>query len=34
MDGRAWDFLRSVLEKASTLPGIRIRPARELFVTE
>ena len=34
MDGRTWDFLRSVLEKASTLPGIRIRPARELFVTE
>ena len=23
MDGGAWDFLRSVLEKASTLPGIR-----------
>ena len=34
MDGGAWDFLRSVLEKASTLPGIRIRPARELFVAE
>jgi hypothetical protein len=34
MDGGAWDFLRSVLEKASTLPGIRIRSARELFAVE
>jgi hypothetical protein len=34
MDGGAWDFLRSVLEKASTLPGICIRPARELFGVE
>jgi hypothetical protein len=34
MDGGAWDFLRSVLEKASTLPGIRIRPAHELFAAE
>ena len=34
MDGRAWDFLRSLWEKASTLPGIRIRPARELFAAE
>jgi len=34
MDGGAWDFLRSVLEKASTLPGIRIRPAHELFSAE
>jgi peptidoglycan/xylan/chitin deacetylase (PgdA/CDA1 family) len=34
MDGGAWDFLRSVSEKASTLPGIRIRPAHELFAAE
>jgi len=34
MDGRAWDCLRSVLEKASTLPGIGIRPAHELFLAE
>ena len=34
MDGGAWDFLRSVLEKASTLPGIRLRPAHELFSAE
>jgi hypothetical protein len=34
MDGGTWDFLRSVLEKASTLPGIRIRPAHELFSAE
>lgn len=34
MDGGAWDFLRSVLEKASTLPGIRLRPAHELFLAE
>ncbi len=31
MDGEAWDFLRSMLEKATKLPGLRIRPARELF---
>jgi hypothetical protein len=34
MDGGAWDFLRSLWEKASTLPGIRVRPARELFAAE
>ena len=34
MDGGAWDFLRSLWETASTLPGIRIRPARELFAAE
>jgi hypothetical protein len=34
MDGGAWDFLRSVLEKASTLPGIGLRPAHELFSAE
>jgi peptidoglycan/xylan/chitin deacetylase (PgdA/CDA1 family) len=34
MDGGAWDFLRSVLEKASTLPGIRLRPAHKLFSAE
>jgi hypothetical protein len=34
MDGGAWDFLRSLWETASTLPGIRIRPARELFAAK
>lgn len=31
MDGGAWDFLRSMWAKAQTTPGIRVRPARELF---
>lgn len=31
MDGEAWDFLRSMLEKATKMPGLRIRPARALF---
>ena len=31
MDAGAWDFLRSLWENAPTLPGIRIRPSRELF---
>lgn len=31
MDGEAWDFLRSMLEKTEKMPGLRIRPARELF---
>jgi hypothetical protein len=31
MDGEAWDFLRSMLEKATKMPGLRIRPARVLF---
>jgi len=31
MDAEAWDFLRSMWEKALTMPGLRLRPARELF---
>jgi hypothetical protein len=31
MDGKAWDFLRSMWEKTTKMPGLRIRPARELF---
>jgi peptidoglycan/xylan/chitin deacetylase (PgdA/CDA1 family) len=31
MDAEAWDFLRSMWEKAPTMPGLRLRPARELF---
>lgn len=31
MDGKAWDFLESVLERTTMLQGIRTRPARELF---
>lgn len=31
MDGEAWDFLRSMLEKAMNMPGLHLRPARELF---
>lgn len=31
MDGGAWDFLRSLWEKALTMPGICLRPARNLF---
>lgn len=31
MDAGAWDFLRSMCAKATTMPGISIRPARELF---
>lgn len=34
MDGGAWDFLRSMWEKAPTLPGLRIRPAYELFAAK
>ena len=34
MDGGAWDFLRSMWEKAPTMPGIRIRPAHELFAAK
>lgn len=33
MDGRAWDFLRSMWLKALKMPGLRIRPAHELFAT-
>ena len=31
MDAEAWDFLRSMCEKALIMPGLRLRPARELF---
>ncbi|MFO1160051.1 MAG: polysaccharide deacetylase family protein [Reyranellaceae bacterium] len=34
MDGEAWDFLRSLLETATKLPGLGIRPASELFRAE
>ena len=34
MDGRAWDFLRSMWEIAPTLPGICLRSARELFAAK
>jgi hypothetical protein len=31
MDAKAWDFLRSMWEKVLTMPGLHLRPARELF---
>jgi hypothetical protein len=31
MDAKAWDFLRLTCEKVLTMPGLRLRPARELF---
>lgn len=34
MDGKAWDFLRSLWQRATILPGLRINPARALFMTE
>jgi hypothetical protein len=34
MDDEAWDFLRSMLEKTAKMPGLCIRPARELFAAE
>jgi hypothetical protein len=34
MDVQAWDFLRSMWQKASKMPGLRIRPAHELFSAE
>ena len=33
MDGRAWDFLRSVLEATKTTQGLCVRAARELFAS-
>lgn len=33
MDEPAWNFLRSLWARTTTMPGIRIRPARELFAT-
>lgn len=34
MDGEGWDFLRSLWQRATMLPGLRISPARALFTTE
>jgi len=31
MDAKAWDFLVSMGEKMQKIPGLRLRPARELF---
>jgi peptidoglycan/xylan/chitin deacetylase (PgdA/CDA1 family) len=31
MDAGAWDFLRSLWEKTHEMPGLRMRPAHELF---
>ena len=31
MDAEAWDFLRSMWEKVQMMPGLHVRPARELF---
>jgi len=31
MDAQAWDFLRSMWQKSLKMPGLRLRPARELF---
>lgn len=31
MDDEAWDFLRSMWDEAQKMPGLRIRPARELW---
>ncbi|HYX00559.1 MAG TPA: polysaccharide deacetylase family protein [Reyranella sp.] len=31
MDAKAWDFLSSMCEKATTMPGLRLRPVRELL---
>ena len=31
MDGEAWDFIRLMWQKAREIPGLRVRPARELF---
>jgi hypothetical protein len=31
MDAKAWDFLRLTWEKVLTMPGLQVRPARELF---
>ncbi len=33
MDGEAWDFLRSLWQRATILPGLGISPARALFTT-
>ena len=33
MDEAAWDFLMSLMGRAATMSGLKIRPARELFVS-
>ncbi len=34
MDGGAWDFLRSFLERTRTMSGLRVRSANELFAAK
>ena len=34
MDGGAWDFLRSILERTIAMPGLRVAAARGLFAQE
>jgi len=34
MDAEAWDFLRSMWQRATKLPGLRVRPAHDLFGAE
>ena len=34
MDAEAWDFLRSMWQRATKLPGIRLCPAHDLFEAE
>jgi hypothetical protein len=34
MDGRAWDFLRSFWQGMTTMSGLRVRSAHELFAEE
>jgi peptidoglycan/xylan/chitin deacetylase (PgdA/CDA1 family) len=34
MDAEAWDFLRSMWQRATMLPGLRLRPAHDLFGAE
>ncbi len=33
MDEGAWDFLRSLMETVQSMPGLGIRPARDLFAS-
>lgn len=33
MDDGAWDFLMSVLGRARTMPGLKVRPAHDLFAS-
>lgn len=33
MDGETWDFLRSMLGRARTMPGLKIEPAHDLFAS-